>query len=448
MATVGATVSGPVTGGTKGQPFSLPVADLAARGYVAEEFFLDGTATSYAPAPGAAWDANGRWDAVAADSAGYRTRILVVRPVDPAAANGTAVVQWLNVTSGHELGTADDDELLSGYVWVGVSAQKVGIDGFPGDAPPYRGRQLQIPALRAWDEERYGTLVHPGDRFSYDMFSQAGAAVRSGEVTGGVPVERVVATGASQSAARLTTYIGAVHAHAQVYDAFMPTISAGWGTPLDDAQPGIPRTEADRRGLSARPRDDLVEPVMVVNSELETLMMARLRGPDTDRFRFWEVAGTPHTLPLVPSPEPRPEGRVDNLLSYRPVLSSAYRAMHGWLVDGTAPPTFPTIELVDADTIARDEHGNARGGVRLPDLEAPVAEYHGRDDDSPGMLMLYGWKRPFTRDELGSLYPSRAAYVDAYRHATDELVAAGGLRPEDVSDRYAEAETTAAGLDL
>jgi len=33
-------------------------------------------------------------------------------------------------------------------------------------------------------------------------------------------------------------------------------------------------------------------------------------------------------------------------------------------------------------------------------LAAPIAEYHGREDDRPGPLMIYGWGRPFSRDEL------------------------------------------------
>ena len=124
-----ASISGPIVGGSQGRPFSVPVADLATRGYVAEEYFIDGTASAYAPASDAPFTADGRWDAVVDGTADYRTRILVVRPGDPAGANGTAVLHWLNVTAGYELGTADDEELLSGFVWVGVSAQKVGIDG-------------------------------------------------------------------------------------------------------------------------------------------------------------------------------------------------------------------------------------------------------------------------------------------------------------------------------
>jgi hypothetical protein len=441
------TISGPVTGGSKGRPFSLPQADLASRGYVAEEFFLEGSASGYRPKSDTPFTPDGRWDAVADGTADYRTRILVVRPAHPATATGTAVVQWLNVTAGYELGTADDDELLSGSVWVGVSAQKVGIDGFPPEAPRYQGRQLRIPPLKQWDAGRYASLAHPGDRYSFDVFAQAGAAVRSGAVTGGIAVERLVATGASQSASRLTTYINAIHPLAPVFDAFVPTITAGWGGTLADIPPGTAVTDVARRTVATRIRSDIDEPVMIVNSECETVAMYPTRRADDDGFRFWEVAGTPHVVPLAPAPEPRVNDRVDNLLSYRPVLSSAHRAMHRWLVDGTPPPTFPVIEVTADGTIRRDDDGNAVGGVRLPELAAPIAEYHGRDEDAPGLLMLYGWARPFSRDELRTRYPSASAYAVAYRRATDDLISAGGLRPEDAAARADEADRIAAELD-
>jgi hypothetical protein len=122
--------------------------------------------------------------------------------------------------------------------------------------------------------------------------------------------------------------------------------------------------------------------------------------------------------------------------------------MHKWLVEDVEPPRFQPIELTDDFAIVRDEHGNACGGVRLPELAAPIAEYHGRDDGRPGLLMIYGWARPFHREELRGLYPTRDAYVAAYRQGFDDLVAAGGLRSAEESVRYAEAEKVAADLDL
>ena len=231
-------IGGPVEGGRRGIAFCRPRTDVASRGYVVEEFLLEGEAVSYLPAPGATYGRDGKWDAVPSDAAPYRTRILVVRPQRAEDFDGTVVCNWQNVTAGYELGSADDSGCLDGSAWVGVSAQSVGIHGFPS------GRNLMGEApvvqwhLTAWEPERYGTLSHPGDDWSYDIFSQAAAAVGPHrKVDGGIdpmdglPVQRVIAAGASQSGGRLATYYNAVHPLAGVFDGFLPSISGGFGTP-------------------------------------------------------------------------------------------------------------------------------------------------------------------------------------------------------------------------
>jgi hypothetical protein len=72
--------------------------------------------------------------------------------------------------------------------------------------------------LKAVNPARYGPLHHPGDTYSYDMFSQAGLAVRqlAHLLFGDLRPELVIGIGESQSAARLVTYIDAIHPLAHV----------------------------------------------------------------------------------------------------------------------------------------------------------------------------------------------------------------------------------------
>jgi hypothetical protein len=164
---------GPIEGSHPGVPFNYPTVDLATRGYVAQEFFLEGEATSYRPVAGTALGTDGLWMAEPADMAPYRTPILVVRPLDDSRFNGMVLVNWQNVTVGFEIGTVGEGVILRGYAWVGVSAQRVGIEGF---ASPEARSPLGLGAdqhLKAWGAERYGSLQHPGDSFSYDIFTQA-----------------------------------------------------------------------------------------------------------------------------------------------------------------------------------------------------------------------------------------------------------------------------------
>src|SRR5262249_19541752 len=159
-----------------------------ARGYVEEEFFLEGTARAFEPTGPLAED--GRWSVQTSTTAPYRTRVLVRRPKDPSKFKGVVQVEWLNVSGGLDAapdwGLGHADLLRGGFVWVGVSAQGVGIKN-----------------LREGRPDRYGTLDHPGDAYSYDIYSQAAEAVRRPNGTNVLGrkyrVKRMIADGESQS---------------------------------------------------------------------------------------------------------------------------------------------------------------------------------------------------------------------------------------------------------
>ena len=108
-------------------------------GYTEEEFFFEGTATAFERDPTApAWDSTGFWTARPSTTmppAAYKSRLLVRRPTDPAKFNGVVVVEWFNVTALIDLppdyGYFRTELLRDGFIWVGVSAQNIGINGSP-----------------------------------------------------------------------------------------------------------------------------------------------------------------------------------------------------------------------------------------------------------------------------------------------------------------------------
>ena len=176
--------------------------DLGDVGYEQAEYFLQGNASAFTNLNELL--PNGQWEAEPAEQAAYKTRIVVYRPIDPADFSGTVLVEWLNVTAGFETppswGTGQLEMRRGGAVWIGVSAQRAGIEGTENGLLPLH--------LKAANPERYGSLVHPGDSFSYDIFSQMAQAVREPEgidPLDGLVVERIIAYGESQSASRLTT---------------------------------------------------------------------------------------------------------------------------------------------------------------------------------------------------------------------------------------------------
>jgi len=227
----GACAESPKVNAIPGKPaLLLSGFDLEPLGYSTEEFFVSGTAQSYALPGGQTPD--GHWQATAAQTAPYVTRIVVVRPSDAHKFNGTVVVEWLNVSAGTDAtpdwNTAHREIMREGYAYVAVSAQKVGVDG----GPSMGGMSSMAVPLKKANPERYGALSHPGDAYSYDMYSQAGRLLREPKasgVLGPLVPKRVIAMGESQSAVFLTTYVNAVDPLAKVYDGYL--IHSRFGAP-------------------------------------------------------------------------------------------------------------------------------------------------------------------------------------------------------------------------
>jgi Alpha/beta hydrolase domain len=454
-------VRGPVTGGSRGWAFGGPTTDLAALGYQQDEYFLEGEAVRYAPRPGTDLGRNGRWEIEPVESSPYTTRMVVVRPVNPAAFNGTVIVLWNNVSAGYEnFGGGDSPEVFEeGFAYVAVSVQRVGIHGQP-DNPQ---------GLRQWDPERYGSLSIPSDDYSFDIYTQAANTVapdRSHDALdpmGGLKVERLVAQGASQSAARLASYLNGVQPITRRFDAFFLLMYFGGGTPLevgeavmtvrepaaDDSAPRIPE------GLHLL-RDDLDIPIMVLNTECEATSCYGVRQADSDRFRYWEVAGASHvSLPAMASSSPRMERdfgfaipldesmQAINQVSVAPVGDAALHLLQAWMTGGSPPPIQPRIAFDGEPAhIERDEHGIARGGIRLPQVEVPLAHNSALQQAPDIFARLVGYHESFPVEKVRELYGDRDAYLARYEEATRAAAAASVILPRDVDPLLTEAEAT------
>jgi hypothetical protein len=451
MSPAAPTVSGPIPGAFfLGQPMSY---DLAALGFSNEEFLLEGTARSYAPE----------------GEAPYRTRVLVRRPLDPRRWNGSVVVEWFNVSGG--LDAAPDWSFVhrhlvrEGFAWVGVSAQRAGIEG--------GGLGSVSFPLKQMDAARYASLEHPGDAFAFDVFSQAGRAVREGHLLGGREPRRVLAIGESQSAVFLVTYVNRVDAEARVFDGFLVHGRGGSGASLEGSM-GPERTLADLaeavssgRGAdllagTERIRDDVRVPVLTLQSETDVVGLgsAGARQPDSDRHRLWEVAGAAHadTYLLVASafddgslpPErlaqllaPTRElfgMKVDAPVNAGPqqhyVLQAALAHLDRWAGGGAAPPEAPRLELGSGGApLALDAHGIAKGGVRSPWVDAPTAVLSGFGQSGSEFAFLFGTTRPFDAATLARLYPGGSEeFLARFGKATDDALAKGFLLEADAAE--------------
>ena len=416
---------------------SASAAAVLPDGWVEEELELSGTATTYTSEDELPTD--GKSDLGTAFEEPFATRVVVRRPPE-ADFNGTVLVEWFNVSGGfdaHPDYTYMADEILrGGYAWVGVSAQYVGIEGGPvAVSTPVSAAAGAGEGLRKMDPERYGDLDHPGDAFSYDIYTQAADAARSGDLLGGLEPDRVLAVGESQSAFALTTYANGVQPLTDTFDGFLIHSRGSATAPLGVFDAGI-----DIAGTLSGPptviRDDLDVPVLTLESESDVVGVLNYlpaRQPDTATFRLWEVAGTAHADrfqlgPLADQlgcPVPVNDG------PQHLVAKAALRALDSWVRDGTEPPSAELL-TVAGTAYERDADGIVRGGIRTPLVDVPVDTLSGDPaPDGPLHCLLFGTTTPLTDGRLAELYADRAAYLSGFEDSADAAVAAGFVLPED-----------------
>jgi hypothetical protein len=411
--------------GLHGFPFTLGCCyyNFGDVGYTLQEYFVSGTAKTYTATP---------------TTAPYVTRILVARPTDPKKFNGTVLSEWENVTAQApaEPGMVwlHHWMLTQGYAYVAVSAQQVGVQ-----------------TMQKWDPVRYASLSHPGDDYSYDIFSQAVEAVRHPTglgPMGPLKVKRVVGYGQSQSAGRLNSYMNLAQNDANVIDGMI--IQADGGAKKSFPALRIPLIHFETQdSINATPPDPATNP---------------------DLYRLWEVVGTSHigdeetqspgsatvpvfltvgtqTLPWAidsqywenshygeegPSAGLTCAGGIEMPLRY--ALDAALEDMNVWLTKGVPAPQPPRATFDSAGNLQLDQYGNAMGGLRLPPMDVPVATYKAT------FCNLLGITVPLTPDTLLQLYPTHDDYVAKVSTVVSNDVGQRILLDPDANEFLAKAQ--------
>ena len=457
------TVSGPITGGCSPSCPSPPgpsngihvpeaflgvsnQAPFIAANYTEEEYFFSGTATAFERDPSApAWDSTGNWTARPSTTiapAAYESRMLVRRPTDPSKFNGYVVVEWLNVTAQIDLapdyGYYQTELLRDGFIWVGVSAQAVGING-----NSLLGANF---ALKSWDPVRYAPLLHPGDNYSYDIYSQAAQAIRHPAGinplgSSAYVIKGILADGESQSASRMTTYFDAIQPLAQVFDGFLIHSRGAAGTGLFAGAGGsVPSPSFLRTDQ---------QPALVFETETDTVGHFAARQADSPTYRLWEGAGTAHvdsydlasymSDPVNPEPSYPVNSCTfeDNTAHERYLMNAALLHLSQWINGGTPPPTATPIDVVSG-AIQRDSFGIALDGIRLPEMDVPTVTEQGVGNTGTLFCILFGRTLPLPVS-LSSLYANHGKYVSKFAHATDALESAGFILDPDAEEAKTDA---------
>lgn len=402
---------GPIPGAPPGDPKSPALENtypffatqdpLRLRGYVEQEFYLAGEADAYSST-----------GELLAEGVPYKTRIVVRRPTSERRFNGTVIMEWQNVTAGYDLDALWHGDQLTreGFAWIGVSAQRVGVD-----------------FLRDWSPTRYAELDVTGDgqyitdELSYAIFAQAAQVLREpGAVSpmGNLQVEKIIAAGGSQSAGRMTIY----------YDHILPQIA----DPVFDGYSFV---------VGAAPTREGTEPVFHILSETDVRSAAG-RRPDSDVYRRWEVAGAAHSgyqgqAYRAPLSERDLEGGAPEYDCLREpfsrvplhhVVVASHVQLARW-IDGKAPPRAPYLRFDGASKV-RDELGLAQGGIQLPAMSAPTAINTG-DNAGQTFCFLFGSYEPLDEAQLSTLYRNHGQYVSRVSTSAAWNTAKGYMLPAD-----------------
>ncbi len=344
-------------------------------------------------------------------SPAYTSRMVVHRPANKAKFSGTVFMEWYNVTGGIDMGVmwALNREyfIREGHVHVGVSAQKVGAD-----------------ALKTYDAERYEAINHPGDTEANAIFSQAAMAMRTQTerlLGPGMQIRALLAGGQSQSSGRLADYIDNVPPAERFYDGYL--LHSG----------GAPQSNPD-------------VPVFLVFTMLEADGIL----VDLPNVVEWEVAGASHSDAYIARRGGEEQGSdlgvttecagsMNEYPAYM-VYNAAIDWLDKWVRNGERPPSGDPLKPGQLD-----EYGNALGGVRLQDIDVPIATYTGTGDLVVNLLdflnrfdvwstftcLASGGTAPLTEQQLLQLYPTHESYVQQYTAAADKALANGYLLRAD-----------------
>ncbi|OMH27753.1 hypothetical protein BKD30_03740 [Tersicoccus phoenicis] len=426
--------------------------NLAAIGYVEEEYFVSGLANVYTwPAPGPA--------VVRTANAPYTTRILVRRPAKAASFSGNVVVEPLNPSNLFDLnlgwGLMHDQLTRNGDAWVGVTVKPVSIQTLKTFNPVrYKPLAMSNP-LSLDDPNNCATVPSDSSRstengLAWDIYSQVGQLLRTPSAKSPVhyggrdprqPL-KLYGFGYSQTGGYMYDYINAVAPRVvqqtgrSIYDAYIVAVAGGAFAgiyPINQCE-AVPPLDDPRRQFS-----NVGVPIIHVMSQSDYLRGITARRPDsdvpTDAYRQYEMAGAGHATPTelnyaaapadiekggraVPPMDCNegPRSRFPSQIFFDAMLQN----LDEWVRRGIAPPYGSPIVVQNGAPVL-DRWGNVVGGLRSPYLDVPTSTWYG-SSTGPSFCAIAGHEVPFSQALLRQIYPSHGAYVRAVTKNTNALV--------------------------
>jgi hypothetical protein len=426
----------------------------------------------------------------------YSARITLIMPADPRHGNGGLLIDLPNRgrPSSHTIYNSPRDLPVP----IGTFDQGTGFledHGFSVAAVHWElGQGTDLPSFTdGAGKQRYiegiGFAIV---RDSADFLANAPADEAGTPNPLAGSIKRTIALGYSQTARLLKTMLitgfdivegrrvfagmhlfGGASGQAPILQSGTGPTSSAAGAPTftNPAFPGVtvePLTmgdivrRAEERGL-APPR------LIVVNTTTDyfTLRASLLRTgvsavedqPIPGNVRMYDMAGASHAIATLPECK-HPYDPLD----WHPILRATLLQLDRWVSSNVEPPPSrlmplrerreergvlpPPASLPNAviQVPMQDQDGNFRGGIRLPDVEAPLGVYG--DQNEPLTTVLCSLNATFvafartqqereargdTRASLAERYKGRDDYINRLRVATRALENDGFLLPQDAA---------------
>jgi len=358
----------------------------------------------------------------------FKTRIMIAKPKDPSKSSGNVITE---IYQNSVWGLTCEYIMRSGHIWVMISS---------------RG-EMWLDMIKRFDKSRYESLYLPDAGLNPEILYQVVALLRQhpSDLIPGHKVNKSFLVGYSGDGAAVREFIEKYHEQAKLAD----------GQPVFDGY----LVAATAVGSAPRPIPDIDVPVIETMNENEAIRSFQrgsgflaYRRPDGKLYRLYEIAGAGHINTRRRRGKDRPldlSACVESPASQFPVDHVYSNALHRlllWANDDIEPPYADRIAfLPDGKTIARDEHGNALGGVRSTHLDVPFAAYAVISTKRPGVesrvrCEMIAHIIPFTREKLENLYQNKAGYVSRVEKRIDELVRDGWYLEADAEEIKREAE--------
>jgi hypothetical protein len=310
---------------------------------------------------------------------------------------------------------------------------------------------------------QYGDLDVSDPGLGFDIVAQVATWLRAHGLPG-LRLDHLFMSGASHTGSFQRVFLGdGFHERARrpdggpAVEGYLIQISSGafmmGGYHALSADSSVPPAGDRRRVIQS-----FDVPVIELLSEGEAETNRDSRRPDSDeagdRYRLYEVPGACHMTWLDPVSRGLPETVEEPSDFPMPALAGgALRNLRRWAVDGIAPPRAtrltnlsskddgPCGRMAESLPLLRDEHGNAVGGVRTPDLDVPVATYYPHstlppDDSGRGAFQgdIMGSMTRFSADKLQTLYGSPENYRSEYEAGVARLVAEGWIDEDEAQE--------------